>query len=53
MRANIERMRAENPNGAVIIQADIKSENGLLVKVMDAAKLAGVKSISLAAEIIK
>ena len=53
LRANIERMRAENPNGAVIIQADEKSENGLLVKVMDAAKLAGVKSISLAAEIIK
>jgi biopolymer transport protein ExbD len=53
LRANIERMRAENPNGAVIIQADEKSENGLLVKVMDAAKLAGIKSISLAAEIIK
>ena len=53
LRANIERMRAENPNGAVIIQADVKSENGLLVKVMDAAKLAGVQSISLAAEIIK
>ena len=53
LRANIERMRAENPSGAVIIQADEKSENGLLVKVMDAAKLAGIKSISLAAEIIK
>jgi biopolymer transport protein ExbD len=53
LRANIERMRAENPNGAVIIQADVKSQNGLLVKVMDAAKLAGVKSISIAAEIIK
>ena len=53
LRANIERMLAENPNGAVIIQADVKSQNGLLVKVMDAAKLAGVKSVSLAAEIIK
>ena len=53
LRANIERMRAENPNGAVIIQADIKSENGLLVKVMDAAKLAWIKSISLASEIIQ
>jgi biopolymer transport protein ExbD len=53
LRANIERMRAENPNGAVIIQADVKSQNGLLVKVMDAAKLAGVQSISLAAEIIR
>ncbi len=53
LRANIERMRAENPQGSVIIQADIKSQNGLLVKVMDAAKLAGVESISLAAEVIK
>lgn len=53
LRANIERMRAENPNGAVIIQADEKSENGLLVRVLDAAKLAGIKSISLAAEIIE
>ena len=53
LRANIERARAENPNGAVIIQADVKSQNGLLVQVMDAAKLAGVKSISLAAEIIQ
>ncbi|MDP6979255.1 MAG: biopolymer transporter ExbD [Myxococcota bacterium] len=53
LRANIERMRAENPQGAVIIQADIKSQNGLLVKVMDAAKLAGVESISLAAEVVQ
>ncbi len=53
LRANIERMRAENPQGAVIIQADVKSQNGLLVKVMDAAKLAGVESISLAAEVVQ
>ena len=53
LRANIERMRAENPQGAVMIQADIKSQNGLLVKVMDAAKLAGVESISLAAEVVQ
>ena len=52
LRANIERLRAENPNGAVVIQADKKSENGLLVQVMDAAKLAGVKSVSIAAEVL-
>jgi biopolymer transport protein ExbD len=53
LRANIERMHAENPQGSVVIQADEKSENGLLVKVMDAARLAGVANVSLAAEIIK
>ena len=51
VRANIERLHAENPQGAVVIQADRESKNGLLVEVMDAAKLAGVESISIAAEI--
>jgi biopolymer transport protein ExbD len=53
LRANIERMHAENPQGSVVIQADEKSENGLLVRVMDAARLAGVKSVSLAAEVVE
>ena len=43
LRANIERLHAENPQGSVVIQADKKSKNGLLVQVMDAARLAGVK----------
>jgi len=53
LRANIERAHAENPQGAVIIQADKEAKTGLLVKVMDAARSAGVKSISLAADIVK
>ena len=53
LRANIERAHAENPQGAVIIQADKEAKTGLLVKVMDAARAAGVKSVSLAAEIVK
>ena len=52
LRANIERLHAENPQGSVVIQADEKSENGLLVRVMDAARLAGVTSVSLAAEVV-
>ena len=52
LRANIERLHAENPQGSVVIQADQASKNGLLVQVMDAARLAGVKSVSLAAEVI-
>ncbi len=48
LRANIERLHAENPHGAVIIQADEESKNKLLVQVMDAARLAGVKNVSIA-----
>ena len=50
VRANIERMHAENPQGSVVIQADENSRNGLLVQVMDAARLAGVYEVSIAAE---
>jgi len=50
VRANIERLHAENPQGAVVIQADKNSKNGLLVQVLDAAKAAKVENVSLAAE---
>ena len=49
VRANIERMHAENPKGSVVIQADKKSTNELLVVVMDAARQAGVYNVSIAA----
>ena len=52
LRANIERLHAENPQGSVVIQADKASKNGLLVQVMDAARLAGVSNVALAAEVI-
>ena len=48
VRANIERLRAENPQGSVVIQADKNSTNGLLVQVMDAARQAGVENVSIA-----
>jgi biopolymer transport protein ExbD len=50
VRANIERLAAENPQGSVVIQADENSKNGILVQVMDAARLAGVEQVSIAAE---
>ncbi len=53
LRANIERLHAENPQGSVVIQADKQSKNGLLVQVMDAARLAGVTNVSLAAEVVE
>ena len=48
--SNIIRLRAENPEGAVIIQADKASQTGLLVEAMDQIRLAGVLEISIAAE---
>jgi biopolymer transport protein ExbD len=48
LRANIERLHAENPKGSVVIQADRKSTNKMLVIVMDAARQAGVYNISIA-----
>jgi biopolymer transport protein ExbD len=53
LRANIERAHAENPQGAVVIQVDKAAKTGLLVQVMDAARSAGVKDVSLAADIVK
>jgi biopolymer transport protein ExbD len=52
VRANIERLHAENPQGAVVIQADKNSKNGLLVQVMDAARRANVFNVSIAANVI-
>ena len=49
VRANIERLRAESPDGAVVIQADTEANAGVVVKVMDQIKMAGVESISIAA----
>ena len=49
-RPNIIRLSAENPEGAVIIQADKASQTGLLVEAMDQIRLAGVLEISIAAE---
>ncbi|MDW8478920.1 MAG: biopolymer transporter ExbD [Xanthomonadales bacterium] len=50
VRANVERARAENPEGSVVIIADKGSKTGILVEVMDQVKLAGVDEISVAAQ---
>ena len=50
VRANIERALAENPEGGVVIIADTKAETGVLVEVMDEARLAGAPSVSIASD---
>ena len=50
LRANVERLRAENPEGTVVILADKESQTGLLVEVMDQVRLAGVSNVAIAAD---
>ena len=50
VRANVEQLLVENPESAVIIQADKNSKSGIVVEVMDQIKLAGVENISIAAK---
>lgn len=50
VQANIERLKAENPQGSVVIQADKKATTDILIKVMDASRAAGAYDVSIAAE---
>ena len=50
VRANVERLHAENPQGGAVIQADKGAQTGVLVEIMDQVRLAGVGAISIAAE---
>ena len=42
IKANINRLRAENPNGEVIVQADVESNAETILKVVDELKEAGI-----------
>ncbi|MEH6551829.1 MAG: biopolymer transporter ExbD [Pseudomonadales bacterium] len=50
VKSVVERMHAENPKGAVVIQADQLSTAEKYALVYDAAREAGVTSIHIAAE---
>jgi biopolymer transport protein ExbD len=49
VRANVEKLHAENPEGSVVIQADKGAKTGTLIQVMDQVRLAGVTNVSIAA----
>ena len=49
VRPTIERLRAENPKGSLVIQADAESTNEALTIVMEAAKQAGVANVAISA----
>ena len=42
IKANINRLRAENPQGEVIVQADVESNAETVLKVVDALNDAGI-----------
>jgi len=50
VRQMVERARAENPEGSVVIVADKGSRIGTVTQVMDQVRLAGVEGIALSAE---
>jgi biopolymer transport protein ExbD len=51
VRSLVERAKAENPEGSVVIVADKESRIGVVTQVMDQVKMAGVQGISISAEV--
>ncbi len=49
VRANIERLHAENPDAPVVVQPHPDSTTETMVHVMDSARQAGVYAVSIAA----
>ena len=49
VRYAIERLHQESPEAGVVIKADSDARNELVIRVMDAAKAAGVTEIIIAA----
>ena len=50
VRAQLERLHAQNPESGVVIQADRRAPTGLLVAVLDKVRLAGIDEIAIAAD---
>jgi biopolymer transport protein ExbD len=50
VRQMVERAKAENPEGSVVIIADKGSRIGTVTQVMDQVKLAGIQGVAISAE---
>ena len=50
VRSMVERAKAENPEGSVVIVADKDSRIGTVTQIMDQVRLAGVQGIAISAE---
>ncbi|MDG1438289.1 MAG: biopolymer transporter ExbD [Emcibacteraceae bacterium] len=51
VRANVERLKAENPEGSIVIQADIESTTGIVAEIMDSLNQAGYRDHVLATKL--
>lgn len=49
VRPNIERLKAENPDSAVIIQADRDAESGIIINIRDQAYSAQATPVNIVA----
>lgn len=49
VRAHVEHLHAQNPEGTVIILADQNARTGTTIEVLDQVRLAGVSNVSIAA----
>src|SRR5690606_21662361 len=50
VRTQLERLHIERPDDTVVIIADRKSQAGMVAKVMDEVRLAGITDYSIAAD---
>jgi biopolymer transport protein ExbD len=50
VRPNMERLHIERPDDTVVIIADKASDAGMVAKVMDEVRLAGITTMSIAAD---
>jgi len=48
VRANVERLKAENPEGAIVILADREASTGVVARIMDSLNVAGFRDHVLA-----
>ena len=51
VRANVERLKAENPEGTIVIQADVKSTTGIIAEIMDSLNQGGFTDHVLATKL--
>ncbi len=48
VRPALERLRADEPNLGVLIQADKEAGTGLLIEVLDVINLMGIEQVAVA-----
>lgn len=51
LRPHIERIRAENPKGSLILQADRNAEAGRLLEVLNVARQLGINDVAVSTEL--